>query len=31
MKTVKYQGKEFEVSDWVNYIATDCDSEVWGV
>lgn len=30
MKTVKYQGKEFEVSDWVNFIATDKDGTIWG-
>lgn len=30
MKTVKYQGKEFEVSDWVNFIATDEDGSIWG-
>lgn len=30
MKIVKYQGKEFEVSDWVNFIATDKDTQVIG-
>lgn len=30
MKTVKYQGKEFEISDWVNFIATDKDGDTWG-
>lgn len=29
MKTVIYHGKEFEVNDWVNFIATDCDGKVW--
>lgn len=30
MKTVKYQGKKFEVSDWVRYIAIDEDGSMWG-
>lgn len=30
MKTVKYRGGKFEVSDWVNFIATDRDGFMWG-
>lgn len=31
MKTVKFQGKEYRVDDWVNYITIDVYSqiEVW--
>lgn len=30
MKTVTYFDKEFQVPDWVEYLAMDDDGEVWG-
>lgn len=30
MKTVTYFDKEFQVPDWVEYLAMDDDGQVWG-
>ena len=30
MKNIVYMGQEYEVEDWVNYVAMDEDGEIWG-
>ena len=30
MKTVKYRGNEYNIPEWVSYIATDENGGVWG-
>ncbi len=30
MKTITFEGKQYEVEDWVNYIARDHDGEIYG-
>lgn len=30
MKVINYRGITAEVEDWVNFIATDEDGEIWG-
>lgn len=30
MKQINYRGMTLEVEDWVNYVATDEDGEIWG-
>lgn len=30
MKTIEFEGKKYEVEDWVNWVARDCDGEING-
>ena len=30
MKTIKYHGKQYEVEDWVNFVAMDADGDIYG-
>lgn len=30
MKNITYRGKEFEVEDWVNFVATDESGDIYG-
>ena len=30
MKTIKFEGVEYEVEDWVNFVARDFDGDVYG-
>ena len=30
MKTITFEGKEYEVEDWVNYVATDSNGRIYG-
>lgn len=30
MKTITYRGKEYEVEDWVNFVAMDDNGEIFG-
>lgn len=29
MKTIEYNGKEYQTPDWANYVAADADGQVW--
>ncbi len=29
MKTVEFEGKKFEVNDWIKYIAQDTNGAIW--
>lgn len=30
MKTITYRGKQYEVEDWVNFVAMDSDGMIYG-
>lgn len=30
MKTITFEGKEYEVENWIKWIAMDCDGMIWG-
>lgn len=30
MKKINFQGNEYEVEDWVNWVAIDYDGEIYG-
>jgi hypothetical protein len=30
MKTITFEGKEYQVEDWVRYVARDSDSYIYG-
>lgn len=30
MKTITYRGEQYEVEDWVNFVAMDADGDIYG-
>lgn len=30
MKTITYRGEQYEVEDWVNFVAMDIDGDIYG-
>ncbi len=28
MKTIKFEGKQYEVEEWVKFVTRDCDGEI---